>query len=95
MHSHAGQTWRLNRADIQSAELLDELPPLSRVAGTGMDSALTGTFRSEPWGRFTCCIDPRTGPWLLVTARDGTIYLFGTSEPGGTEAVWAALEIDK
>lgn len=93
--SHFSSEWSLSRAEIQSAELLDELPPLSRVAGTGLDSALTGTFRSEPWGRFTCCIDPRTGPWLLVTARDGTIYLFGASEPGGTEAVWAALEIGK
>ncbi len=77
--------------NIRSAELVDELPRLSRVVGTGMNSAYTGTYRCEAWGSFTCCIDPRIGPWLLVTGTDGSVYLFGSSAPGGAEAAFAAL----
>ena len=90
--SHFGGHWSVALEDIQSAELLEERPRISRVVGTGMDSAYTGTFRCEEWGSFTCCIDPRTGPWLLVRLEDGGIYLFGSSAPGGAEAVAAALK---
>lgn len=92
--SHYGGHWSVTLEDIQSAELLDELPQISRVVGTGMASAKTGTYRCEPWGGFTCCIDPRTGPWLLVTRTDGSIYLFGSSTQGGAEAAFAALRLD-
>ena len=77
--------------DIGSVEVLEERPPLRRVAGTGMESALTGQFNADGWGRVTCCIDPRTGPWLLVTAEDGTRYLFGASEKGAAEEIAAKL----
>ena len=90
--SHFGGRWSVALEDIQSAELLEERPRISRVVGTGMDSACTGTFRCEEWGSFTCCIDPRTGPWLLVTTEDGRIYLFGSSAPGGAEEAARALQ---
>ena len=77
--------------DIGSVEVLEERPPLRRVAGTGMDSALTGQFNADGWGRVTCCIDPRTGPWLLVTAEDGTLYLFGASEEGAAAEIAEAI----
>ena len=85
--SHYGSRWSVALADIQSAELLDELPQLRRRSGTGMESAMTGAYYSDEWGRFTCCIDPRTGPWLLVTKKDGNICLFGSSTPGETEKI--------
>lgn len=89
--SHYGDHWSVALADIQSVELLEELPKLKRVAGTGMDSAKTGTYRCNEWGRFTCCIDPRTGPWLLVTQTDGHIYLFGSSIQGEAEIILSEL----
>lgn len=89
--SHYGGEWRVALEDIGSVEVLEERPPLRRVAGTGMESALTGQFNVDGWGRVTCCIDPRTGPWLLVTAEDGTRYLFGASEEGAAEEIAAML----
>ena len=76
---------------LPPAELVEELPQISRVAGTGMSSAQTGAYRCAEWGGFTCCIDPRMGPWLLVTGTDGSVYLFGSSAQGGAEAALAAL----
>ena len=89
--SHYGRHWSVALADIQSAELLEELPQLRRVSGTGMNSVMTGAYRSDEWGRFICCIDPRTGPWLLVTQVDGDIYLFGSSTEGETEKILSEL----
>lgn len=93
--SHYGSTWSVALGDIADAQLLGELPRLRRVAGTGLPSALTGKFSSEAWGRFTCCIDPREGPWLLLRERDGDIFLFGGSDPRETEAVFEAVRIPR
>lgn len=89
--SHYGGEWSVALEDIGSVEVLKERPPLRRVAGTGMESALTGQFNADGWGRVTVCIDPRTGPWLLVTAEDGKLFLFGASEAGAVEEIAAKL----
>lgn len=89
--SHYGSRWSVALSEVQSAELLTELPQLRRISGTGMDSAMTGTYRSSEWGRLICCLDPRTGPWLLVTQADGPIYLFGSSTQGEAEKVFSVL----
>ena len=80
--SHYSGHWSVALEDIAEIELIEERPRLSRIAGTGLDNALTGKFSASGWGTITCCIDPRTGPWLKVTAVDGQIYLFGASEAG-------------
>ena len=68
-----------------------ELPEIRRVAGTGLPSAQTGTFRSEDWGTFTCCIDPRQGPWLLIETVDGRLFLFNATDPAATEAALVVI----
>lgn len=89
--SHYGGEWSVALEDIAEVHILEERPQLRRVAGTGMESALTGQFNADSWGRVTCCIDPRTGPWLLVRQRDGQLFLFGSSEAGAAEAAAARL----
>ena len=90
--SHYGGEWSVALEDIKAVRVLKERPPLRRVAGTGMESALTGQFNADGWGRVTVCIDPRTGPWLLVTAEDGKLFLFGASEEGAVEEIAAKLQ---
>lgn len=89
--SHYNSEWTVALDDIQEVEVLEELPGLRRVAGTGLPSALTGKFTSEYGERFTCCLDPRTGPWLLIMEEGGGRYLFGSSEPGAAEKVLAQI----
>jgi len=90
--SHYGSHWNVPLSDIQDAQLLTMLPQLRRVSGTGLDCALTGSYSSSEWGRFTCCIDPRSGPWILITMTDGSIYLFGASSEGESEKLFPMLE---
>lgn len=89
--SHFGGHWAVALDDIDRVERLDTLPRLSRTAGTGLDSALTGTFQNSELGRLTCCLDPRTGPWLLVRTKDGQLFLFGSWERGEAETIFDAL----
>ena len=86
-----GKDYVLPLGDIGSAELIVALPKnMVRVMGTGADALLKGRFRTDQ-GSATLCLDPRTGPWLRVTMADGTVYLLGGGEGGGTEAAYAAL----
>ena len=90
--TYFGGEWSVTLEDIAEIQVLPERPKLRRVAGTGMENALTGQFSAEDWGRVTVCIDPRTGPWLLVTAEDGTLYLFGASQADAVEEIAAKLQ---
>lgn len=87
--SHAGSRWEIPLDEIQEWERLDEKPGISRIAGTGMDSVQKGTYASK-WGNITVCLDPRTGPWLLVVTEEKT-YLLGSSTAGDADRVCAAL----
>ena len=90
--SHYHSAYSVALEDIESAQLLTELPKMSRTAGNTVKSARTGSWRSNEWGAFTCCIDPRTGPWLLIETESGALYLFGSSTEGVTEAVAFVLQ---
>ena len=89
--SHYGGHWSVALEDVAEVELIENRPRLSRVAGTGLDNALTGQFNADGWGRITCCIDPRTGPWLKVTTADGHVFLFGASGAGAAEDAYRCL----
>lgn len=85
--THYGGHWNVALSDVADVQLLTERPALRRVSGTGLDNALTGKFKADGWGSVTVCIDPREGPWLLITTQDGALYLFGSTDPASvTEA---------
>ncbi len=86
---HAGTHYSIPLAEISSVELFDELPSVHRVWGTGMDSVLKGSFSSE-WGTITLCLDPRTGPWILLEGEKET-YLVGSSEQDKAEEIYTGL----
>lgn len=90
--SHYHSEYSVALEEIRSIELLNDLPAIRRVSGTSMETVKTGSWSSDKWGRFTCCIDPRTGPWLLIETESGTRYLFGSSSEGEAEAAAAILD---
>ncbi len=89
--SHYGTEYVVALEDIQSAHRLEELPVIRRVSGAGMPNAKTGTWSGRDWGRVTCCVDPRTGPWLLVETTEGKRYLLNSTEEASTLAVWEQI----
>lgn len=82
--SHSGTRYEIPLEAVDSVELLEELPNIRRVAGTAMDTVDKGRWRCEEYGALTVCLDPRTGPWLLVRAGE-TTWLVGSSDGGAGE----------
>lgn len=90
--SHGRSEYEIALDDIQEVQLLDQLPDgLRRVMGTAMDTVQKGQYTSAELGSLTLCLDPRTGPWLLVTTREETVYLLGSSAPEAAEEIAVSL----
>ena len=77
--------------DVLHIELLEELPPVTRTAGTGMPEFLGGNFASKEYGKLKVCLNPTAPPFVLVETED-TTYLLGTNEPAQTQAIYNALK---
>ena len=88
---HAASRYEIPLADIRQAELLEQLPPMSKIVGTGLPSVRKGQYRADGYGQVTVCLDPRQGPWLLLTQKDGQQYLLGASD-GTAEAILDAIQ---
>lgn len=88
---HYHREYTLALEEVADVRLVEQLPEMKRVAGTGLPTACTGKWSAEEWGRFQCCVDPRVGPWLLVEAEDGEFYLFGGGEESSVSQVFTRL----
>lgn len=75
---HGWDDYEIPLEDVARVELLQEEPAgLRRIAGTAMDTVLKGRYQSDEYDKLTVCMDPQSGPWLLITMEDGTVYLVG------------------
>ena len=89
---HSLTSYEIPLDDIESVEVLDELPQMTRTFGGAADTFLEGDFSSERYGALKVCLDPEAGPWLLVRTTDGTTYLLGATDAGETQAAARDLE---
>ena len=85
--SQALSTYRVGLEEITDAVLLEELPDCWRVAGTGMEDLLKGSFNVEGYGLSTLCLNPESPPFLLLETADRA-YFFGGD---GVEALYAQI----
>lgn len=76
--------------EIDSVELLESLPSMRRVSGTGMETVLTGHFRSDEYGSLTVCLDPTIAPFLLLQSGD-TRYIVSDRDASVTEKIYSQL----
>lgn len=89
--SHYWTEYSVPLEEIERVELVEELPDMRRMFGTGMPGLCSGKWSSSEWGRFTCCIDPRVGPWLLLETESGGRYLFGGGVNGDAAQMFGML----
>lgn len=73
--------------DIDSVELLDELPTARRIAGTGMSSLLEGRFTVEGYANVRISLDPREAPFIAIE-YDGLTRIFNLATPEETTALY-------
>ena len=53
---------------------------LTRVAGTSLPNVRKGKFSGGGYGSITLCMDPRTGPWIVVIGEGTDRWLLGGTE---------------
>jgi uncharacterized membrane protein len=76
--------------EIENINILETLPTLYRRAGTNTDTLHKGSFFTTDIKDIRVCLNPREGPYILVTASNG-IYLLGDQDGDVTRAVYAKL----
>lgn len=87
---HRNTRYEIPLEEIDRVELVEERPSgLTRVVGTAMDMVSKGKYRSGDYGDITLCLDPRSGPWLMVVDAEGERWLFGAGKV--TEEVYHRL----
>ena len=77
--------------DVTNAELLTELPDITRTAGTNLPELYGGNFVSREYGKLKVCLDPTAPPFVLVETEE-TTYLLGTKDEAQTHAIFEALK---
>lgn len=88
--THTKELCRLERAGIRSAALLEELPDVVKLSGTGIDTFLQGKFRLEGYGVCELCLNPEAPPFLLLETAEGT-WLLGAESESEARAIYAEL----
>lgn len=89
---HWKEEYQIEKDDIASVTLLDEVPSMSRTNGTGMKTVYKGKWYSREYQRrFKVCINPEAEPILMIETTDGTWYLLGDSKPEQTEEIYEEL----
>ena len=74
---HVGTTYEVPLDEVVHAELLDTLPPSSRIWGTGMENLLKGSFSVKGYGTATFCLDPHDPPFLVLKTAETTYFFSG------------------
>ncbi|MBP3654451.1 MAG: hypothetical protein J6J04_03350 [Oscillospiraceae bacterium] len=83
--------YTVERNEILQVTLLEELPAITRIFGTGLPEYLAGDFSSKEYGKLKVCLDPTSPPFVLIKTPD-TVYLAGTRDQAVTEEIYNALK---
>ena len=85
---HVGTTYEVPLDEVVHAELLDTLPPSSRIWGTGMENLLKGSFSAEGYGAVTFCLDPQDPPFLVLHTEEEIFFFSGKQ----TEDIYGQIQ---
>lgn len=89
---HQREVYSVPLDTVTEAEILQELPPTARIAGTAMDHVRKGRFRVEGYGECRICLDPGDACFLVLETGEET-YIFGAEEALAEQilAAWKSL----
>ena len=85
------EEYRIEISDIQSVELVDTLPSMSKRVGSSMDTLLKGSFLSEGYVSCKVCVRRQKPPFVKITATDGMVYYLNDEEAHATVDVYEEL----
>jgi uncharacterized membrane protein len=87
---HTRYQYVVELGKIESVEVIEALPPMIRVAGTGMNNLYKGNFRAESYGAIHVCLRPLDPPFLVVRT-DSNIYIVNDNDSDVTRRVYRQI----
>lgn len=78
-------------SDIESVQLLETPPGLSKVSGIGVYFLSEGTYEAEGYGRCTISLNQSEPPFIAVTGADGSCWIFSLNDQDSTRAFYDRL----
>ena len=85
------EEYRIPLEEIETVELVTELPSMSKRVGTAMDTIRKGSFLAEGYMSCKVCVRIKEPPFVELTARDGMVYYLNDEEPEVTERVYEEI----
>jgi hypothetical protein len=77
--------------EIESYEIVTELPELTKVTGMGMDNVLSGTYEVYREGMYELFLNPQNGLFIKIFTEDRT-YIISGADDAMTQMVLDSLE---
>ena len=84
------EEYRIPLEEIDTVELVEELPAMSKRVGTALDTIKKGSFLTEDYAPCKVCVRIKKLPVVKITA-DGMVYYLNDEEPEVTEEVYEEL----
>lgn len=78
-------------SDIESVQLLETPPGLSKVSGIGVYFLSEGTYEAEGYGRCTISLNQSEPPFIAVTTSDSSAYIFSLNSQDATRELYEQL----
>lgn len=76
--------WLIPYVQIESLELA-ELPDTGMLVGGTQNRTLRcGIWKNNLWGEYTLCIDPRIDSCIVITMKNGSIYVLNYENSDST-----------
>lgn len=72
---HLGVCYSVDVDAIAEAALIDTLPSGSKIAGTGMDAVLKGSFNLRDYGACKLYLNPKEGPFITFLAEGERVFV--------------------
>jgi hypothetical protein len=87
---HVGLEYQVPLNEIEDINIMETLPKLYRRAGTNTDTLHKGDFYTVDIKNLQVCLNPREGPYILITTANG-VFLLGDEDGDVTRAVYTQL----
>ena len=88
--SHGMEKYEIALEDIMALDLIDDLPPARRIAGTGLPNLVEGRFSVEGYENVRISLNPEQPPYIVVQTVDIT-RIFALNTPDETEEFYELL----
>lgn len=88
---HVNEQFRVKYSEIEEIKLLEKLPQISRIAGTGLENLAEGRYNIEGFGSGKICLNPNLPPFVLIKTHDG-LYMFNLMTESATKDAFMRIK---